>query len=450
MALETPNALDSEREVLAACFKGKGAAVNTSEVINDVTATLTPDEFVHPHYKKVFSSLQAAVREAGYEKVELGDVMSNIHPESAARETLMILVNDVELPNISKRWLHRHTNRLSEFSKARKINATTREVSMKAAAGDGTGAFEMMMDMVFALGRDRYSEGAQPLGHYLPDIHEEVRRRRNQNGIVGIETGMVPFDEHCGGLQDESLYYIGGRPGARKSVVIAQIAYMCAMQDKKVLLASPEMSASKYATRLACHIADLNYNIYNKGLYNDKQEAAIHAALDALHHENIIINQSGGQTTNTLREDMIRFKPDILLMDYAQLFQPSRARFDDYKDLSLLSKELMAMKKQFGAPIVAAVQLTRAAQGERPDMSHIRSTGQFEQDADVIWMLHNESTEYKQDPSTGLYLDDKGKTVDVDPNKIDWICAKNRDGEVVDTVTYVQPGHMWMSNERAA
>ncbi len=449
MALQTPNALNSERELLAACFSGTGATLDPQDVINMLTPKLTPDDFEHPHYQKIYTALQAARAEAGFDRVEVGDVFGFIHPESVARETLLNVINDTNLPNISKRWVERHVEKLNECNKARKIRASIREIELKAAAGNGTEAFDTMMDMVFALGRDRYNEGAQPLTHYLSDIHEEVRRRRNQQGIVGIETGMRPFDEICGGVQKESLYYLGGRPGSRKSVVIAQVAYKAAEQGLKALLASPEMSASKYATRLACHIVGMDYNKYNKGVYDDREEQAIHEALDRLHHKNLIINQDGGQTTNTLREDLINTKPDLLLLDYAQLFQPSRARFDDYKDLSLLSKELMAMKKQFHIPIVAAVQLTRAAEGERPNMSHIRSTGQFEQDADVIWMLHNEASQYVRDPATGLYTDDKGKDVNVDPNKIDWICAKNRDGEMVDTVMYVQPGHMWLQNERA-
>ena len=68
------------------------------------------------------------------------------------------------------------------------------------------------------------------------------------------------------------------------------------------------------------------------------------------------------------------------------------------------------MAQQSGITVFALSQLSREGKGE-PDMSHLRESGQIEQDADLILLLHSLDTE---DPSA--------------PRKL--TIAKNKEGSV--------------------
>jgi replicative DNA helicase len=449
-SIERPNAVESERELLAACLKGSGPSFSRDDVVKEVISQLDPDAFAHPHYRVIYTALQAAAHDNSG-TIEWGDVRGYISEDyPATRQALQDLVNQVKLPPVSGKWAERNIAKVLKMYKSRRIEQAIMSVRTKALAGEGDEAYNDLVEAVFAIGRERFAQGAQPLSYYAPEVHKEIKERRNQDGVVGLRTGLKPFDEYMGGLQKKKLYYVGGRPGMRKSVVIGQIAYTVAEQGYTVLLASPEMAAEEYTMRLACKIAGMDYKLYNKGTYDDKQEKALHEIVDRLSNRNIIINEGGLQSTHTLRQDIIRFSPDVILLDYAQLFESSRQKGDDYKDLSLFSKELMQMKKDFQKPIVASVQLSRAVEqrppkDRRPVKSDIRATGQFEQDADGIWMLYHEREYATQDESGLWWLDGK----EVDPTTVEFVCAKNRMGEREDCMTYVKPGEMWLYNEPA-
>lgn len=450
MALDKPNALDSEREILAACFKGDGSTFRREDMVKLVTAETDIDMFTHPHFRDIFYALSESVMDAGNALVEWGDVRSLIASESPARSSLKRLL-DVDLPPITEKWAKRHVKKLSDTTKCRRILEAQESVKIRALAGDAESAFDDLMEAVFTLGRDKFSSGAMALTDYLPAIHQEIADRRNNNGIVGLETGMKPIDEGLGGLQRKTLTYVGGRPGHFKSTVVAQCGVHVANNGHRVVIASPEMSAEQYTTRWACKMARVDYHKYNRGMYNEEQEWRIHEAVDALSHKNIIINESGFQSTATLRQDIIRFRPDLVIVDYSQLFEPSRPRYSEYADVTMFSKELNSLKKDFGIPVLAAVQLSRKVEereNKRPIKSDIRSSGQIEQDADAIYMMYRER-EYATQNELGMWMIDNGEGErEADPDLLEWVSAKNRHGAREDYKTYTRDGDIWVYDER--
>jgi replicative DNA helicase len=453
--LQKPYALDTEREVLTACFKGGSINFSREDIVTHVISSMEPETYEHPHHKKIFVAMAEAVRDAGNAEVEWGDVRDLIDSESQARKTLRDIVTDETTPPTSKKWLERNVEKLNDLQKCRTMYLAQKNIERKALAGD-ISAYQDWMDAMFTLGRDRFQTGAQPIGHYIDDIHEEVKQRRNNKGIVGLETGIYPLDHVFGGLQNKKLYYVGGRPGMMKSVVCGQVASSVAERGHRVILASPEMSAEDYTMRLACKMADIDFNHYNRGSYTEAQEKLLHEALELLRNKNIIINESGLQNIGTLRQDVIRFQPSLLILDYGQLFEPSRPKYNDFSDLTMFSKELNAMKKDFGIPILSALQLSRKVEERpinqrRPIKSDLRATGQFEQDADGIMMLYREREYSTQDEAGIWWIEDsraEGGQREADPETLEFVCAKNRHGSQEDIVTYVKEGELFIRNER--
>jgi replicative DNA helicase len=448
MSLSKPNDINTEREILTACFKGGTVDFDREDIVTEVITQLTPDHFEHPHYKKIHTAMSIVVQESSNTKVAWGDVRSAIDNESQARRTLTDMINDQDLPPISKTWVNRHVKKLDDLAKCRSMLGIMEDVKLQAMTGQADVSFTTLMDGVFALGRDRFTTGAQPLTNYLPAIHDEITARRLNDGVVGLVTGLTPFDEGTGGLQKKNLYYLGGRPGSMKSVVCGQVAISIANDGHKVVLASPEMSAEQYTMRVACRMAGINYRLYNRGQYNEQQEQKIHEAVDALRHENIIFNESGLQNTHSLRQDIIQYKPELLVVDYSQLFEPTRPKYSEYADVTMFSKELNTMKKDFEIPILAAVQLSRKVEereNKRPIKSDVRSSGQIEQDADVIYMLYR-AREYAERDELGIWrIDDD----EIDPDRLEWVAAKNRHDDPTDYDTFTRDGELWLYNEQS-
>jgi replicative DNA helicase len=49
------------------------------------------------------------------------------------------------------------------------------------------------------------------------------------------------------------------------------------------------------------------------------------------------------------------------------------------------------LAKEIKCPVIALAQLNRSADGRRPTIADIRDSGNIEQDADLILLLHRES-----------------------------------------------------------
>ncbi len=444
--LQKPNALESERELLAACFSGHGSTLNREDVIKIVTAETDAPFYVHPHYQKIYMGMVEAVRDGGSAVVDWGDVRNYIDEESAARQTLKKLVTEVSLPAFGRRWVDKHVKKLDDAYKCRRMLEIQQAANTLALAGMADQAFDQLMDGIFSLARDRFTTGAMPLTEYLPDIHKQIDERMINDGIVGLETGLAPLDEGLGGLQEKTLTYVGGRPGSMKSAALGQVAKTVSHNGNRVLVASPEMSAEQYTMRWACQMAGIPYADYNRGRYDAAAARRLHDAVEALHHKNIIINEGGLQSTATLRQDLIRFDPKLLIVDYAQLFEPSRPRDSEYSNVTMFSKELNAIKKDRKIAVLAAVQLSREVEkreDKRPVKSDIRSSGQVEQDADAIYMLYRER-EYASQDELGVWrMGDR----EINPQTLEWVCAKNRFGDRIDYMTYTREGDIWLYNE---
>lgn len=79
-----------------------------------------------------------------------------------------------------------------------------------------------------------------------------------------------------------------------------------------------------------------------------------------------------------------------MLIDYLQLIRHDRA---DRHDLQVggTTKVLKRLARQCGVPIVLLCQLNREVEsrpGGKPRLSDLRDSGEIEQDADAVLMLH--------------------------------------------------------------
>jgi replicative DNA helicase len=435
--LETPNALEAEREILAAALTATGSFPR-EDVQKLAIGTLTPEHMVHPHYQKIYVAMTEAVQD-GRGTVEWADVRGYIDSKSAARETLRDIVTNTQLPPVG-----------------RKLARLSKSVQTTALAGNSDAAFDRLAEGLFELTRDRFDHGAAPIADYLPEMLEDIRRRReSEGGVVGYRTGLDPIDNVFKGIQRKNLYFLAARPGHGKSMVIGQVFYNLAKRypDLPILLATTEMSAHQYLSRIAASKIGLNYDRYTAGDFDDNTQKRLEAFVqDISKNTKIIVNQDGIQSTQSLRQDIIRFQPVVLLVDYAQEFYPSQPVNKEYADVTMFARELNAMKKQYNIGILSALQLSRKVEerdDKRPRGDDLRATGWLEQLADGIMGLYRPkeyaAQEVQYDEVTE-YLDESGKQIDTE--LLQWICMKNRHGKKRNVDTYVADGSMLVRNER--
>ena len=83
------------------------------------------------------------------------------------------------------------------------------------------------------------------------------------------------------------------------------------------------------------------------------------------------------------------------MIDYLQLI-PCAGGKSRYEEVTKISMELHNLAQQSGRLVVALCQLNRSSADIAPRLQDLRESGQLEQDADTVLLLHN--------PEDGDYL----------------------------------------------
>jgi replicative DNA helicase len=212
-------------------------------------------------------------------------------------------------------------------------------------------------------------------------------------GEDGIPTPWRDLNRAIYGLEPGTLVLIAARPQQGKSVFVMQLAVHCARLGAPVHVFSLEMRRESLTTRLLSSLSGVDHGNLRRGFVRDDERASIHDASREIAQLPLTVDDAAGLTIQEISALAKARKAcgglGLIVVDYAQLARDKTAerRFDE---MSNVSRALKAMSKELNVPVVAAAQLSRDAEEQPPRLSHLKETGQFEQDADVVIALWGE------------------------------------------------------------
>jgi replicative DNA helicase len=122
------------------------------------------------------------------------------------------------------------------------------------------------------------------------------------------------------------------------------------------------------------------------------------------------------------RRAVVKHGVKCIVVDYLQLMRSTSKRAQENRayEVAEISMALKATAKELGVPVIAATQLGRnAEERSAPKLADLRESGQIEQDADIVVMLHR--------PKKGM-KDSEGNSLD--DGSVELIVAKQRNGPV--------------------
>jgi replicative DNA helicase len=119
---------------------------------------------------------------------------------------------------------------------------------------------------------------------------------------------------------------------------------------------------------------------------------------------------------------------DVVFVDYLQLSQLKASNKNDTRTVIIgeATRKAKLMAKKLGIPVVLLSQLNRKPEdrtNKRPELADLRDSGQIEQDADLVMMVHRPA-------QAGLTVDEKSGFPAKDLGIL--IVAKNRNGPIGD------------------
>ena len=239
---------------------------------------------------------------------------------------------------------------------------------------------------------------------------------KNDQGIVGVPTGLTDLDDKLGGLHKSDLVIIAGRPSMGKTALATNIAYYAAkniqenVQKGSVAFFSLEMSSEQLSTRILSEQARIQSDYIRRGKATEEQLNRYIETSRDIYDLPLYIDETPAITISSLSNRARRIKRlfglNLIVVDYIQLMRTNSKRNDGrVQEISEITQGLKALAKELGVPVLALSQLSRAVEqrdDKIPQLSDLRESGSIEQDADVVMFVYRE--EYyleKKQPKLG-------------------------------------------------
>lgn len=214
------------------------------------------------------------------------------------------------------------------------------------------------------------------------------------------------------------MIVLGGYPSDGKTALALQFADKIA-QTKRVGYFSFESDKDQLFERHVSRVAMISSKAISDNSLTEDDYKELIQLQSRLTEPQLTIIDAVGMTAMDIEAYSQSHHYDAVVVDYLQKVETGgKRRMEEYDRVTEVSGQLQKFGRRTNTNVLALSQLSRPKEkGKKspPTMSDLRSSGQIEQDADIIFLLYREEQDVK------------------DSNRILFV-AKNRNGEALDKV----------------
>ena len=204
-----------------------------------------------------------------------------------------------------------------------------------------------------------------------------------------ITTGIEVIDQ---GTYTElgDVIVVGGEPSSGKTALALMMAYHMA-KTHRVGFFSLETAKKKVRDRMVAHMAQVDFNAIKRRTLSERDWTAVAAKGADFAKRDLTVLQASGMTATEIQAVSQAYGFQIIFIDYVQLIVPeSDRKAIRSEQMAEVSRSLHTFAQKSGTLVVELAQIARMDRSSgwrEADMHDLKESGQFEQDADVIYML---------------------------------------------------------------
>lgn len=221
--------------------------------------------------------------------------------------------------------------------------------------------------------------------------------------VTGTPTPWDGINAATHGLQDGELVVLAGRPNMGKSIlgddIGVTVGTLCAAAGRgQVAVFALETTREKFVRRAISRTASVPHDWLvapSKGTDDEAWWPRITSATQIISEARLLIDDTPALTVQQIiaraRRAHLQEPVRLVIVDHLHIVRIAGRNV--VQEIGDVSRGLKSLAKELGCPVVALAQLNRAVTGRtdrRPTMADLRSSGDIEQDADVVLLLHRE------------------------------------------------------------
>lgn len=367
--------------------------------------------------------------------------------------------------------------------------------------GDHPAGADLLLDQIEAdvssVTETQCSAGERPMKDMMKVALLRLEEHYNRGALQldGLPTGPAGnyLDKMLGGIAPEDYGVIAGRPGSGKTSFAMNIAEYLALDYEwfeptgefhpvvegdstprpvlrqrrgvPVAIFSIEMTADSLGWRMLFGRAGVDMAQYKQGYKHADDDKKLLLAAEKLAACGIWVDDASEQTIGQIAAKARRMARQhgikLFILDYIQLVEQDGGNGTDrVREITKISRKIMALKKQLKVPWIVLAQMNRnietSERERKPVLSDLKDCGALEQDSDWVLFLNKTPREHRKP------TDDKESDQDIIdrvcngwdwsrvPYRVDAIIPKHRDGPTGEAKLLFQKNlcrildwHMW-------
>lgn len=229
----------------------------------------------------------------------------------------------------------------------------------------------------------------------MADAIADIDERSSGNRRSGLQTGVADLDALTGGLEPGQLVIIAARPSVGKTAFALNIADYVTQHGHTAAFFSLEMTRRELTQRLIALRAGVSVIDQRSGMLDESQWSRVSACQGNVDGQRLFIIDRPSIGVAYVRAAARKIKRkqgiSLIVVDYLGLMRGEGQ--NRTQEIGSLSRGLKALAKELQVPVIALAQLNPGVEGridKRPLLSDLRDSGEVEQDADIVAMLHRE------------------------------------------------------------
>ena len=398
---ELPNNIEAEQSVI-------GSILVSNEIFDEINTIISNINFYDPMHQKIFSAIESLVYKGMLANpITLKNYFENEKDELNVPEYLVKITKF----STSSRQAIEYSRIIYDMFVRRELIKISENTIDSAKINDlntnGQNIIENSERLLFDLAeKGSFNSSLVKFDEAMKQTIEMASAAyKNEEGIVGVPTGLRDLDDRLGGLHDSDLVIIAGRPGMGKTALATNIAFHAAeklqQSERKSSIAffSLEMSSEQLSTRILAEQSRIKSNDIRRGKISNEQFDKFIETSKNIAELPLYIDEtpaiSIAAMSNRARRIKRLFGLDLIVVDYIQLMTGSLNNKDGrVQEISQITQGLKAIAKELKIPVIALSQLSRQVEqrdNHKPLLSDLRESGSIEQDADVVMFVYREA-----------------------------------------------------------
>lgn len=388
-----------------------GSAMLGPDEYDEISVIVRPDDFAYNSLKMVFDAI-AALREAD-RNIDAAAVYLRIQQCGRLAELdadpMGFLVELVEIAGAGANGAAAASAVREAATRRRLAHLFARAVRDASQPGEPAEdlAARYESELQKLADGSATTNGVLHVGTVVRNVLERIDAIATGEEALGVvPTGFAEIDEMLmGGIAPGELAILAARPGQGKSAIALRMADHAAQSGFPTLIFSLEMSARENVQRMLAASAGVSLPAIRSAKISPEQAGKLDAETGpnglggrALYFDGRV-GQTASMVASTARLFARRHGVKLVVIDYLGLLKPEDRTAPKYLQIGESTKILKNLAMQAGISVLCLCQLNREPEARndgKPRLSDLRDSGEIEQDADTVFMLHRRDDDPKK------------------------------------------------------